>query len=244
MVNTGKLYDEPHLAAGVPTAKGGLELVFPGERKTIVVSAADRKKLNIKCVDAVDADKVTYDPDRVNKYRNNLLRDYVRDRISDYGAVENFLTLDVNPFDPNSSAQAVAPFAQRVYVPENDMDTAALHLKEWIKKPKAVRDKIIPSWEEVDAVASRTKCDGVYLDLMTPDTTLAEMVLGKTKTDYNTMPRGGIFAYTINKRTGVKGKKNPAKRVKKAIAARGGTPSMTTVARANSCIVTFFSSIP
>ena len=40
------------------------------------------------------------------------------------------------------------------------------------------------------------------------------------------------------------GKKDVAKKVSQAIAARGGTPSMTTVARANSCIVTFFSSIP
>ena len=154
--------------------------------------------------------------------------------------MENFLT-STSTRSTEFVGAGRAPFAQRVYVPENDMDTAALHLKEWIKKPKAVRDKIIPSWKR--STLYRRPATGV-LDLLTPDTTLAEMVLGKTKNDYNTMPRGGIFACTINKRTGVKGKKDVAKKVSQAIAARGGTPSMTTVARANSCIVTFFSSIP
>ena len=70
VVNTGKLYDEPHRQlASLPWWLGAR---VPGGAKTIVVSAADRKKLNIKCVDVVDVDKVTYDPDRVNKYRNNL----------------------------------------------------------------------------------------------------------------------------------------------------------------------------
>ena len=247
IVSTGSLYGKSkvheYLAVACPLGDGQWELVFPGYRKTVTVDEDGRTKYGIAKVEPAVS---PYQPDLQNKERNSVLATRVCDMVERRGGkvVPNALVLDANPFDKNSSAQAIAPYVAHVHVAERDRATAAWHLSQWAALSYTERQRIIPYYHEADSLfASRTKFGVVYVDGMTPDAQLASMILGRGPKDYDAMPGGGVFMYTVNTRSGRAHVTDVQEKVKKAITKNGGRDVMYII-RGGSTIITSIATIP
>lgn len=245
IVTTGSLYgSKKYLAVALPCDEGNWELVFSGHDNTVTVTEDDRKRHNIV---AVAPGKSTYKSDLINSERNLIFANRVRHEVECTGKrISHALVLDTNPYDLKSSAKAIEKYAGFIHVPERNLGTAATHLALWAAQNRKERTRLILHYGSVDDVlATKTKFGAIYCDGMTPDWQLASMILGQGPDDYDAMPLGGVFMFTVNTRSGCANITNVLGKVKEAIHGRvTNKRDVMHMVRGASTIVTSIATIP